>query len=434
MSILSPLNKLYTKPAIRQGSLVLVNQGFISIAMFVAGVLVARSCGKEEYGLYILAMSLLLILQGFHRALVNMPFTVQIPRITGEDRKSYQGSMLIITLLLCFLITAGIMTVYLWQGYGMSPGSMDIYDMLPLLGLVFTPIVLLDFIRNVLLSKLQIWKSTIASVFYSIILLATLFWLFATNHLSLTNAFLVLAVTTGLTSVILLWHFRNEVHFTTVNLWADFLKAWKIGKWILINVFAFMGSSQAFPWLVLLFIDQQAVAVLGACLAIAGLMIPFIRGANAYILPRMTHSYSGTGDRGVLRLLWLSIFTLGIPYALWILVGVLFGEKILILTYSHEYQGYSGLLVLLIIRNAIEGISTPISSALQTLEKPYIITASLFLGLLVTLIFGSLMISRYGLTGTGIAAIASVFVSTTWKWYGIKYSVERKNQPKQSTN
>ena len=75
------LGLLYRKPSLREGSIVLIDQGFFSVATFVTGVLVARASTKEEYAVYVLGWSLVLIIQGLQRALVNGPFTVYAPRL-----------------------------------------------------------------------------------------------------------------------------------------------------------------------------------------------------------------------------------------------------------------------------------------------------------------------------------------------------------------
>src|SRR5205814_5715341 len=46
------------KPALRQGSLVLLDQGFVSLATFLTGAMLARATEKGEYSAYVLAASL----------------------------------------------------------------------------------------------------------------------------------------------------------------------------------------------------------------------------------------------------------------------------------------------------------------------------------------------------------------------------------------
>ena len=84
-------------PGVRQGAVVLVDQGFYSFANFLTGVLVARSCAREQYGFYVLALTLLNVGAVVLSSLATAPFTVAWPRLNQVARKTYMGTSILLS-------------------------------------------------------------------------------------------------------------------------------------------------------------------------------------------------------------------------------------------------------------------------------------------------------------------------------------------------
>src|SRR6266496_3434262 len=147
-NMLWKLRRLVEKPALAQGSLVLLDQGFLSIATFAVGAMLARAASKDQYSVYVLGFSLIQFWQGFPRALVNVPFTVYAARLDDSDRNAFQGSGLIHTLVLCALV---VLAAYLLRGLPLGHGFDHLIAISPLLAFVTCSLFLRDFIRNTLL-------------------------------------------------------------------------------------------------------------------------------------------------------------------------------------------------------------------------------------------------------------------------------------------
>jgi O-antigen/teichoic acid export membrane protein len=177
---------------------------------------------------------------------------------------------------------------------------------------------------------------------------------------------------------------------------------------------------QIFPWMILYFLDATAVAAYGAGLAVAGVMTPLLRGANAYMLPRMTHSRKGSDSKDLYRIMKKSVLFLSLPFGAWAVVGSLFAEPIMTFIYSEKYHGYGILVSLLIVKTMIESVSTPMTSALHALERPNITNASLVFGAVIAVLCGYILITNYSLTGAGLAAVLASLGSAMWKWVALK--------------
>ena len=84
------LGKLVFLSTTKQGGMSLVDQAVVSGTNFLTGVFLARFCTKDEYGLYVLAISLLIFWDGVRVSLIGSPTVVFLPR----KKRDNSGSIL----------------------------------------------------------------------------------------------------------------------------------------------------------------------------------------------------------------------------------------------------------------------------------------------------------------------------------------------------
>jgi O-antigen/teichoic acid export membrane protein len=423
------ISHLLKKRAIRQGSIVLLDQGALSIANFITGVLVARSSSKAEYGIYVLGWSIVMIIHTIHKGFTSLPFTIYAPRLEARGQASYFGSMLVHTLLMCALITGVMFVIYYLVGTPKLEDRTIIYAIIPSLCLLITLYLFREFSRSVLLAKLLVTESLIPNLTATLIQVAIVFLFFMNSWLTPNSALIILAATNGLAAIAMLYTQRKAWIVMPINLWRDFVKSSKIGRWELANGLTYVAGYQLYPWLILPLLGPDDVAAFGACLAIANLPAPFLRGASAYILPRMSHGYKSGKLRSLKRLLRHSTLIMFLPFGLWLVLGTVFGEHLTVFVYSEKYSGYAALLFWLLLRSAIESVATPLTNALQILEKIHVTTISGVMGAIITFTMGPLAIARLGVAGAGITSAFAALVMTIYRWIAIrKYFHAHANQ------
>lgn len=414
------LAKLVRKPALRQGTAVLVDQGALTLATFVAGVLVARANSKEDYGIYVLGWSVLLIFLSIQRALVNLPFTVYAPRLDQDDLAKYQGSTLIHTAVLCVFSVLILLMAYVFAAEMRVNDAITLWSSLPWLMVLVVPVLLREYVRNSLLAALKVRASLGVSMLATLFLVSIVVAFYIAEKLSVRMTYQVIAVVYVLAIVLMVWNHRNDYRFEAKRFLPEFLMGWPLARWALIDVLAYTAASQAYPWLLLMLSDYQAVAAYGACLAAASLLTPFLRGMSAYVMPRMAHGHKGNNPANLMRLLRLSLLVLSIPYALWLTIGAVFSTEIMTLLYGDTYSEFGVLFILLLLRVVIASVSSPFESALQTLERADINTASLIIGGIVTVGAGFVLIKYFGLVGAGLAGVISAIATMLWRWFFIR--------------
>ena len=287
-------------------------------------------------------------------------------------------------------------------------------------------ILLRDFIRCALLARLDVRGSVVTNLAATALQLTLLVSLYIVGRLTVQMAFESIAFTSFVGAAYMMWTHRHQMSVARERLWRDFAAAWRLGKWIVLELFTYMGASQVYPWLLLYYLDAQAVAVFGVCSAIAGLVTPLSRAAGSYIQPRMAHAYRSANNIDVLlRLARLSALFMAVPYGIWLVVGSLFGNHIVVLFYTNFYSGHQLLLVILLIKSFIEAVSTPLSQALEVLERTDAVTKSLGIGMVVSISLSPILILQMGIDGAGLASLMTTVVTLAYRRALLKRIVDQ---------
>ena len=424
MSLAARIAGLLRGATARQGGLVLLDQGLLSFTNFLTGVLVARACTTGEYGSYVLAWSVLMIVLSAYKALVHIPFSVFLPRLDPAEAALYQGSAFLQTLAIA-LVAGGLTlgAVALGPAPGVDSGLAPVAGVLAIL---FVPFLVREFARNALFARLQFRASIVVSVLATGLQLAMVAGLFAAGRLGLAAALWVIGATSVLAAGLMLWLHRDQMRLALSRFGADLARGWHISRWSLLNVLGMIGTSQAYPWLLAGLASTSDVAVFGAAMAMAGVMAPFLQAANAYVLPRMAHGYKD-GDLATLeRMLGRSMLGLAVPYGAWVLVGGAFADPLMTLLYSDRYAGYAVVVWLLLVRGMVEAVAAPLNPALQTLERTGVTTVALFVGSLVTVTAGWYATGRFGVAGAAAGALLTTVATVAWKYWRFRRLVRAR--------
>jgi O-antigen/teichoic acid export membrane protein len=413
------LQKFISKQSLQQGAGVVFDQGLYSLTNFATGVLLARSLMKEEYGIYVLALSLIISIMGIQRAVITVPYTVYSQKHREGEFNTYTGSVFIHQIIL--LIIAVAFSLLFSQYFFLREGAAhNAVFILITFALAATGVLLRDFVRSYLLAQLAVRQSVIMGVSVNIIQLLILATLYVKDRLTIHNAFLIIGGCSVLPS--LYFFLKNsQIRVKATQILNDFRTNLKLGKWILGSTIISTLASQAYPWLLVFFADKSSVAILGVSLSLANILGPLIQGMHTFLLPKMVKGKQEEGVKSVFRTTHKAMIILASLFGIWLICGILFGRSLLELIYTDKYSDYSIVLILLIINSLIAGISIPLNTALETLERADISFKSLSSGFAVTILLSPLLIYSYGIYGASIGILFSTIVSFLMRLKGIYY-------------
>lgn len=392
------LHKLVQRKSARDGGLVLADQGLLSLATFITMTLLARSVSKEEFGLFVLVLSALLIALGFHRALVYVPMTVFLPKLSADKQRQYLGNLSVVTAILG-IFAAGVIFAVFYES-----GSAALFPMLAMCTTV--PFILREQMRGALFARMNFRNGVRANVAATVLQIFTITALYLTGHLSAVTALLAMTICYLLAVVFLAAGMSEAPVVRLTRIREDLKRGWAVARWVLVNAIGSVGVSQSVPFMLALLVGPEAVAAYGACLSLASLPAPFLRAASAYILPSLSHDRAVSGDSTTLRRTTIrSIVVIAIPNLTWLIIGTLAAPWLIPYLYTDRYSGLQLIFFLLLIKVLIDSVSAPLVALLQAIEKPRVTTEALLLGATIMLTGGYLATSAFGLTGVCLVAV-----------------------------
>lgn len=393
---------LEKKTAITHGALVLADQGMLAVVNFAATVFLVRNVSTNEYSAFVLAMSLVMIGMSIHRTLFIIPITVLTPNQEPAARVYFHGNLLL-TAFLTGAFMAGVLYVVLDLAIPL-PDAPQKHLVVWLFGGLLLSLLVREQLRATMLAVLKFREGALANCTVSSLTIVGIGGLYAYGHLTLTNLLfcLIIGHVSGAMLLFLLHRKRLRCDGTTIN--RHFAHSFLSGKWHSLNALLYSAAAQSLPWMLLMLCDAKSVAAYGVCMSVASLMAPFLRGVNAYLLPRLSNAESRSEQK---RITLLSIKVLSAPYIFWLVLTAISGDFILRYLYTDAYAGYQLILTFIVLRMTVESVATPVSTALQSIDKPKIITVSLAVSLIITLAGGLLLIYYYELMGAAIIGVVA---------------------------
>lgn len=401
------------RPSIRQATVVLVDQGFCSIANFLTGVLVARACSKAEYGIYVLGFTLLVTAIGIQTSLAGTPFTVLSPPLKGKDHQLYLGSTLIQHLAVSAMASVGFIIA---AAVVFAIGRTDsLAGVLFALALASVFVLLRDFMRYVLLAQLRIWASLLMGLAANILTVGMLFWAFMGGWLTAPVAYLIMAGCSGLPVIFVLLRERKQIAFATNKLQEHIRRNWRFGKWLIARTAAYFFSVQIYPWALVVFKGASATGVYGACMTLAGILNPLFMGIIRYVGPKTAHAACG-GSAAVRRTVYLVMSCLAVPVALFMLAFFLFGELALVRIFSAKYAGAGHILAIYAIGVGVETLMGPIASGLHALRRTQTTFRAEIVSSSFSILFGIPAVVLLGPCGAALGFLLSSLSRRIYCW------------------
>ena len=193
--------------ALHQGILSLADQAVASATNFLTGVIIARTCSKEELGLYMLGFSLILLMTDFQTSLITTPYMVYAPRLKGRAHALYTGSTLIHQLAFCLITMLGVACGAFAVTSGMGPRGLG--PVLWALCVVIALIMLREHARRVSFARLKLRTAFLFDTLIAVGQISGLLLLARFRLLSASRAYWVIGSVCGIAVLGWLWSDRE---------------------------------------------------------------------------------------------------------------------------------------------------------------------------------------------------------------------------------
>ncbi len=415
-----PTNKLKLKRAGwgRRGLSLLLgartNKGIISLAdqmvasatNFLTGVIIARNCSKEEFGLYMLGFSIVLFVLDLQTSLISSPYMVYSPRFTGRRHAAYMGSSMIQQLLLALLVLIALTAGIAMTARGLGPDGLR--PVLIGLSVAICSIMFREFIRRISFAALEMTTAFVVDCTVALVQLGLLL-LFAFYGL-LTAQFAFYGIGVACTLSFLGWLYcrRNAYLFQKNILWTDCRKNLSFGKWIFASSLLWALSMSLYPWLLAFFHGTASTGVWAACWGVIAIANPLLLGIQNFLGPKIVESFTHDGQEGLYRFVQrVSLLYAAVIMPLAIILFII-GGQLVALFYGEKYEGNGPVISILAVYLLVAAASFTLSRALLTLERVRTYFMANIVPLIVMLTFGIYLIKKLGVAGVALGLLTGM--------------------------
>ncbi len=382
---------------VRKGTVTLIDQSVTSATNFVTGVIIGRVCTKEEFGLYMLGLTITLYVTNLQTSLILTPYMIYSPRLKGNAKALYTGSTLIhqLTLsalaILCLAVGGGVLSL------GMGPQGLA--QVVWALVVVIAFILLRDYARQVCFARLRIRTALMVDSCVAVGQISGVLLLAYLGVLSASRAYWVIGAACGLTALAWLIWMHTEFTLRISQAILDFGHSWSFGKWVFASGLIWTLSMSLYPWFLAAFHGTASAGVWAACLGIVAIGNPLLLGAQNFLGPRIAHSFA-EGGRSALRRFALraslAFFVLMIPLCLILLV---FGGSLIACLYGAKYAGNGMVVSVLAVNLLFSAASFTYSRVLFAIGRADVDFMVNFAALFVLITLGLWLVRAWGPLG-----------------------------------
>lgn len=404
------------------------DQAVVSASNLLTGIIIGRSCTKEQFGLYTLGFSILILIMGFQRSVISTPYTVYSPRLTASNQSLYTGSTLIHLLILstigiiCLLVAGGIHTL----GIGLK-------GLLPVMWALATTITFIlfrEYARQVSFAKLHIVTAFVLDSFVAVLQVGGLLLLAYMGVLSASLAYFVIGSACGLAALGWLISMRKDFEIRLAKVLSHLRQNWSFGKWLVAASLAFALGMQSYKWLLAGFHGTAATGLFAACQGVLFILNPLLYGVKNYLGPRMAHAFSGGGGaRELLILVHRVTVLLGVVMGFFCLAVYFFGSWLVVFLYGAKYAGNDLLVFIVVLAGLASVLGMPVDSGLMAMERSDVTFKSYLIAVFVALTLGLWLVRSFGATGAALGLLTSSVASTAFRWKVFNKQVREITEP-----
>lgn len=385
---------------LQSSGLSIVDQALVSGTSFVTSVILGRVAGREDLGVYYLALSIVLFVRGLQEQLVSAPYMIYCGRQAREHQSRYAASSLLHQCLLSVVAVVGLAVVAIagWSPAGVRSSMYLLLCAAPLLWMR-------EYVRQLSFAHLDVRAAIVTDATIAATQLGGLAYLASLGQLNVQTTLAVMGICCGLASVAWLASGRQRFTLSWAAAWDDWRRNWTFSRWALASHVLACSSPYVLPWIVAATHGERETGTLGACATLVGLSNMFLIGLANYLSPKAARAFAEQGLAALQRVLKQTALLFVVGLGTMSVAAFLVGHHVAALVYGPEFietRWILGVLSLSVLANSL-GVTA--GNGLWALERP---SASFFAdlcSLIVTIIATATLVPAFGPLGAALAGL-----------------------------
>lgn len=419
MSITGRVKRLLS----RRESWALADQGMVSIANFLSGVLVARLVGVREFGVFTLAWASVLFVNSIQSASITGPMVGVGPFLETEIGPSYYGAVLfqqlVFAAVAATVMKAGIdITAHFKPGWAVRPLA------LPLAVAVFA-YQTQDFMRRYFFAthreKLGFLNDAV-SFLPQVLILAILF---RSHGVTAQIALWVMGLTSLAGFVVGLLTF-GSYQFTWSAVRSVASRHWLSSKWLLGAALMAWTSGNFFLPAAAIILGPAAAGGVRAAQTLGQVLFVLYNSLENYLPNEAARRLKGDGIGGLKSYLRKTGKVVVSMSAVLCLTIALSGRWLLTILYGREYGAYAGVLAIMMATYFLVSAALPARFGLRVLEKTGPLFVAQVVGGVFTVATMFPLIAHFGVIGAAWDSFAAQLLMLAIVTVAIMQGLKRK--------
>jgi O-antigen/teichoic acid export membrane protein len=394
--------------------LALADQVVVSATSFLVFVVIARSTGPGELGIYALAISILAFCLATQESLITRPYAIKLHDPAGFPAQ-HAFSVLVLSLALCsaFALVASVAAAAF---IALDAPAELIHLAWAVAGAL--PFVLMrEFARRFAFAHLAVSQALALDTGVAVLTLIAAGMLYWNGAVSAPALIAAIGICCAITTVAWLYAARRQFAVGFDQLRATSRQCWGLGKWFLWGQLGVQIQGYATPWLALVLGGAAVAGLFAACASIVAFTNPVIFGFCNLLTPKFVRILKNNGIAALRRRVISDALVLGAIMSAFCLVIFVFGADIMRLLYRDEvYAGNSHVLGLLALAALVMAVSIPPSLALAAAGRARPVAAVMLFSASVNTLLVILLLPKWGLLGAAYAVLIGDTVGAAGRW------------------
>jgi O-antigen/teichoic acid export membrane protein len=349
----------------------LSDQALLSATTFVLNLMFARWMSAEEFGVFAVQMSCILVLSGVQNALVLEPMTIFG---AGKYRSAIHGYIARLGLLQLFALAAVCIAALVWIEIGKWAVS---WQAALSFEITLCTMMLFAFVRRTIYIEILPRFALVVSSTYAATCIGLALVLYRLGDFSPANGLQVFAAGSSMGGLIGWWLFRSRQRAEASaeappTMRALFSDHWRYGRWALGSAIVNTGSSTAYPPIIASILSFGSAGMYRAIDTLFAPVGQFVTALSTLALPAIVGRRSQNESAVTRRWVRTALLGAGFIAALYVVPMVLFGRTIALHVFAKPEYASDWLFIAFIGFAAVLGtLQSAAFLFLRSLEKPH---------------------------------------------------------------
>jgi O-antigen/teichoic acid export membrane protein len=394
----------------RNGLMSVIGQGALSVASLVTATYIGRVGGKEQLGLYALALTIVYTMRAVQGELVVAPYTIYWHRKKDSELATYRGSAVLHQLFLCGVTSLGLAVFLLSLSLGFGPAKL-----MPTIAvlIIASPFILSRcFARHVMFAHMHFGTALAIDLITAGTQIAALLIVGYLGALTAPVAFGILGVVCG--AATLAWYLTtpHAIEYRTDKATTDWKENWQFARWALASNLVGCTTPYVMPWLLHAAHSTSETGYYAAGTTLIGLTHIYVIGIANYLTPRATQVYVNQGTAQLRSLLIKTCPVIVLPIIAFAILLFVTGDFFPTLCFGAEYTDLGVICTILAAAAAINAIGIAAGNGFWAIDRPKDNLWADGTVLITTVIAALLLAIPYGPIGASVATLIGVTCGT----------------------